>query len=693
MNLEEMTGPLRTPSDDPPSLAMAGFDAVLATEPKALRRVAEAAAIPHWFDPEILAQLLDDDLRPAAADWHGQILKMPFCKPFPQRNGHNIHESTRLALRTRLAAQDPERFATLTRRAVAAFSGTTTPHRVERMFHRLWENPEQAGPEIRQLEYDLRSKVEGGLALADTLAECLSQDSAPPLVQCWALWTAGMVRAPYLNIGEQMDLANRAVTAAKTSGSDFAFAAAAILAGGVLCERGQAGDADRALNYYQRALDIRERFLAANPDSAQAARDVSLSLEKLADFLADRGLAGDADKALNYYQCGLDVLERLLAANPESALAARDVSISLNKLADFLANRGLAGDTDKALNCSQRALDICERLLAANPESAQAARDVSLSLESLADLLANRGLAGDADKALSYYQRDLDISERLLAANPESALAARDVSVSLNKLAGFLANRGLAGDADKALSYYQRDLDISERLLAANPESALAARDVSVSLNKLAGFLANRGLAGDVDKALSYHQRDLDITERLLAANPESALAAGDVSLSLNKLADLLANRGLAGDADKALSCFQRDVDICERLLAANPDSAQAARDVSVSLQKLADFLAIRGLAGDADKALSCYQRGLDVRERLLAANPNSARAARDVVVSHFKFFRFHSAAGNQTKALESGRACFAMLDSFMCDGRPMDPRMRGLYEQLKPMFGGMNRP
>ena len=43
------------------------------------------------------------------------------------------------------------------------------------------------------------------------------------------------------------------------------------------------------------------------------------------------------------------------------------------------------------------------------------------------------------------------------------------MSVSLEKLADFLSSRGLPGDAEQALAYYHRDLEISERLLAANP--------------------------------------------------------------------------------------------------------------------------------------------------------------------------------------------------------------------------------
>ena len=50
--------------------------------------------------------------------------------------------------------------------------------------------------------------------------------------------------------------------------------------------------------------------------------------------------------------------------------------------------------------------------------------------------------ARDAEKALAHYQRSLEISENLLSAHPDSAEAARDVSVCLNKLGDFHSTRG-----------------------------------------------------------------------------------------------------------------------------------------------------------------------------------------------------------------------------------------------------------
>lgn len=577
--LQDTVRRLQEAKGDPQSLAMVTLDLVLASKPEGLRRAVEAAAVPHWFDPAILAQLLDDDLAAAAGDWYRQVVATPFCEPFPRRSGHNLHEATRRGLRRRLSVQDPQRFSDLTRRAAGAFAGSTVSERIERVFHRLWADPEPTGSEIRQLEFDLRHRAEDGLALAAALHECISDESAPPLVRGWAYWTTGTVREPYLKIDERLRLAIHALEQAQAAPSDYATATAAVLAGDVLFERSQPGDAEKALGHYQCSLEIRERLLEANPESAEAARDVSVSLERLGDFLARRGQPGDAETALGHYQRSLEIRERLRQADPESARAAIAVAISHERLGDYQRN------------------------------------------------------FGPPDTAAEHYQRSLEVWTRQHEANPASAAYARGMCIPLDRLGDFLAGRGQPGDAERALGHYQHSLAVRERLLGANPESAQAARDVSVSLERLGDFLARRGQPGDAEEALGHYRRSLEVGERLLAANPESA---------------------------------------------------EAARDVAVSLDRLGDFLARRGQPGDAEQALSQYQRSLEVSERLRAASPESAQAERDVMVSHFKLHTFCQQHGAPDKSREHLRKCFAMLDDFAGAGRPMDAQMRALYERLK---------
>jgi tetratricopeptide (TPR) repeat protein len=139
----------------------------------------------------------------------------------------------------------------------------------------------------------------------------------------------------------------------------------------------------------------------------------------------------------------------------------------------------------------------------------------------------------------------------------------------------------------------------------------------------------------------------------------------------------------LPGDAEQALGHYRRSLEICERLLLANPESAQAARDVSLSLNKLADFVARRGLPNDAEQALGHYRRSLEVRERLLLANPESAEAARDVWVSCWKMARFaeQSAHGD---ALVWWRKAFEILDRMKREGRFLSCDDNKFHQQLR---------
>jgi hypothetical protein len=103
------------------------------------------------------------------------------------------------------------------------------------------------------------------------------------------------------------------------------------------------------------------------------------------------------------------------------------------------------------------------------------------------------------------------------------------MSVSLTRVDDWLAACGEPGDAEQALKHYALSLEtreqllkntravqIDEGLLERNLSSAWAARDLSVGVNKLGNLLLQRGWPGDLAQALKYHKRSLEMI-RLLA--------------------------------------------------------------------------------------------------------------------------------------------------------------------------------
>lgn len=112
----------------------------------ALREAVWAAAVPHWFDRELLGALLG---APVAEEVFEALLGLSFVEPYPGR-GHAIHERTRGVLLARLWKREPERYRALSRRAAAytAERGEGDEWRIETIYHRLVGEPERGEKEL-----------------------------------------------------------------------------------------------------------------------------------------------------------------------------------------------------------------------------------------------------------------------------------------------------------------------------------------------------------------------------------------------------------------------------------------------------------------------------------------------------------------------------------------------------------------
>ncbi|TSA27605.1 MAG: DUF4062 domain-containing protein [Bacteroidetes bacterium] len=128
------------------------------------------------------------------------------------------------------------------------------------------------------------------------------------------------------------------------------------------------------------------------------------------------------------------------------------------------------------------------------PDSADYARDLSISYDRLGDLYLQ---LGDPPKALDKYKASLNIREELRRRAPDSADYARDLSISYNRLGDLYLQ---LGDPPKALDKYQASLNIREELRRRAPDSADYARDLLVSYYKIMGFHHNQGTHMDAGK-------------------------------------------------------------------------------------------------------------------------------------------------------------------------------------------------
>ena len=149
---------IRDAHGDPALLALATVDLTFPDIPDgervALRLALEAAAVPHWCDAAILAELIDDSGSPSPSQW-ARLKKLPVVEPFPARGADagNVHEASRLAIRKHLAETQQKRFIEFSARSARVFEADTRPiGRIEWIYHLLVADPERGAVELEDLD-------------------------------------------------------------------------------------------------------------------------------------------------------------------------------------------------------------------------------------------------------------------------------------------------------------------------------------------------------------------------------------------------------------------------------------------------------------------------------------------------------------------------------------------------------------
>ena len=146
--------------------------------------------------------------------------------------------------------------------------------------------------------------------------------------------------------------------------------------------------------------------------------DVAENSIWVCNFIGDfRSSRGELVRAREAYETGLEIAEALAQADP-SRPQWRQRCRRFNRIADAPPSWRVM---PSALDNYQKSLAIAEALAQADPSRPVLQRDVSVSLDRIADVLL---AAGDAKGALANYQESLVLREDLTQADPSRPAAA-----------------------------------------------------------------------------------------------------------------------------------------------------------------------------------------------------------------------------------------------------------------------------
>lgn len=116
MSFDETVRILQAAQGDAAKLGLASMNLVLTFCPETdranLRYALEIAAVPRWFDEEMLGRLLSIDREEERVALIAKLRSLPMIEPFPAHGAEAwcVHRETRLGLRKRLHTTTPNRF-------------------------------------------------------------------------------------------------------------------------------------------------------------------------------------------------------------------------------------------------------------------------------------------------------------------------------------------------------------------------------------------------------------------------------------------------------------------------------------------------------------------------------------------------------------------------------------------------------
>ncbi len=357
----------------------------------------------------------------------------------------------------------------------------------------------------------------------------------------------------------------------------------------------------------KRALEYLDGLAAEARGDRSLQLEIALAYNKVGEVQGDPMFPnlGDSKGALDSSNKALAILERLSSADPESPQVGIALAATHQEISDIL---NFGGDMAGAVRHSGNALQIYEALSAKLADDRKFELDRVTQTYHYANLLKS---VGRLDEAASQYQRSIELSQQFIAKNPSDPDGKVHLATSLDGLGYVLQDKG---DTVGALENRRKGLAIREELTSLDPNNAHYRRQLAFSHHNVGLSLTE---AGETTAALAHFRKELSLFESLGAADPKDAQGRRNRSLAHKQIGDLLVRRG---EINAALAQYRAALNIDRDLASADPSNSQAALDLSFSEAKVGSAL---GKVGQAREALALLRSGVQRQEALALKDPS----------------------------------------------------------------------
>lgn len=346
------------------------------------------------------------------------------------------------------------------------------------------------------------------------------------------------------------------------------------------------GDIKGALESYAKAQAIRQRLWEHAPSDANAQGELADVLKLYADAQSN---GGDHSKAERSYDQALELREKVVAQRPGEAKARAD-------LAETLRARGLTSfyesDNKRAIEFFSRARDINDQLRGEQPDNWKFMQQYAHTLTLIGDA---QGWDNDFVSASVNLQKGIDLLRALAEKHPREHSIQHTLMLALKKRG---ENHGDLKELNEAVAMHSQSVEIAQKLLAADPQSFQAKRDVAMITKRLAQAL---DAAGRSRESLEKLAVVLSTFQEMSAADSNNTEYPYDIANTRFAIGEAHVT---LQEHEAALRCFLQARDEFAAVLARNPENTYAARMSSYNFDRLAKSYAALAEKGNREEYL-----------------------------------------------------------------------------------------
>lgn len=264
------------------------------------------------------------------------------------------------------------------------------------------------------------------------------------------------------------------------------------------------------------SLDFLDNLSAEAIENKELQRDIAKAYKKVGDIqgASDTGNVGKTQAALQSYRKAFEIWQKLPPENSTELMFSGDLLIEIG-----LSQRSL-GELQEAEKSFLEALGIFTNL----PEDSAQKASLAKAFWNIASLQTAQN---NLDGSLENYGKALAIYENL---GLTEAKHRRNAALTNKNIGSVLQ---LRGEYEKALTHFNKSLEIDAENVRNNPNNVSANLDLSFTYGTLAAVLRD---AGKFPESEENYRRAIEIREKIFHADSKNAFAENALARGYQEL-------------------------------------------------------------------------------------------------------------------------------------------------------------